>query len=139
MIRVVLLRRETSPQGTFGVLLTGRFLCYTGELPYHDNKPNVSCVEAGDYLTVCTYSPKFGRFLYLLGNVPNRSGIRIHPANLMGDRSLGFRTQLNGCIALGEKLGTLDGQKALFVSGPAVRRLEESLGRRPFLLEIRWI
>jgi len=55
----------------------------------------------------------------------------------MGDASLGLKCQLNGCIALGERLGYLDGQKALLLSQPAVRRMEEYFRGGPFLLEIR--
>jgi hypothetical protein len=55
----------------------------------------------------------------------------------MGDSSKGFHCQLNGCIALGEKLGWLEGQKAVLLSAPAVRRLESFFGGRPFQLEIR--
>jgi hypothetical protein len=54
----------------------------------------------------------------------------------MGDKLLGYRAQLNGCIALGERLGWLDGQKALLLSAPAVRRFEAHMGREPFKLEI---
>ena len=61
----------------------------------------------------------------------------MHPANLMGDASKGFRSQLNGCIALGERLGWMEGQKCILLSAPAVRRVETYFGGRPFLLEIR--
>jgi hypothetical protein len=54
----------------------------------------------------------------------------------MGAVDRGFRTQLNGCIALGERLGYIDKQKALLLSAAAIRRLEEYFGGRPFLLEI---
>lgn len=50
---------------------------------------------------------------------------------------MGFRTQLNGCIALGERFGYLDGQKAVLLSQPAVRRLQSFFDGRPFQLEIR--
>lgn len=72
----------------------------------------------------------------MLSSVPSRSGIRIHSANLMGDKILGYKTQLNGCIALGEKLGWIDGQKALLVSRPAIRRMEEYFNGKSFTLEI---
>lgn len=97
----------------------------------------MSCVPAGTYRCIFTNSPRFGRCLYLVGPVLARSGIRIHPANLMGDSSKGFHCQLNGCIALGEKLGWMDGQKAVLLSVPAVRELEEHFNGRAFTLEIR--
>lgn len=130
-------RLETGDQGTFGRLQAGPLVLYTGELPWRDNRPSVSCVPAGTYRAAFTHSPRFGRHLYLVGPVAGRSGIRIHPANLCGDAALGFRSQLNGCIALGERLGHMAGQKALLLSAPAVRRLERYFGGRPFQLEIR--
>lgn len=55
----------------------------------------------------------------------------------MGDANMGHRSQLNGCIALGERLGWIEGQKALLLSAPAMRRLEQHFGGAPFTLEIR--
>lgn len=55
----------------------------------------------------------------------------------MGDAARGWKAQLNGCIALGERLGWIGKQKALLLSRPAVRRLEEYFGGKPFILEIR--
>lgn len=75
--------------------------------------------------------------MYLLLGTDPRAGIRKHPANFMGDDRMGYRRQLNGCIALGERLGWMDGQKALLLSAPAVRRFEDHMQRKPFLLEIR--
>jgi hypothetical protein len=72
-----------------------------------------------------------------MDRVPARAGVRVHPANLMGDASKGYRCQLNGCIALGERLGWMDGQKVVLLSQPAVRRLESFFGGHPFQLEIR--
>lgn len=74
--------------------------------------------------------------MYLVEGVPNRTGIRKHAANLMGDKNLGYTAQLNGCIALGEKLGFIDKQKALLLSAPALRRFENLMERKSFMLEI---
>lgn len=135
---VVLERLETSEQGTFGRIYVRppSLILFAGELPDRGNARNRSRVPAGAYRVVWTWSPAFRRFMYLLEDVPSRSGIRIHPANLMGDVGRGYRSQLNGCIALGERIGWLDGQKALLASAPAVRRLEDALDRRPFELHI---
>lgn len=75
--------------------------------------------------------------MYLVDRVASRSGIRLHSANFMGDDSKGYRRQLNGCISLGEKLGTMDDQRALLVSSPAIRRFERLMGQQQFELEIR--
>lgn len=135
----ILQRHESGDQGTFGEFFVrglGR-LCYTGELPWRGNAPSISCLPPGAVRTQLTYSPRFGRPLYLLAPTDPRTGIRIHPANLAGDALKGWHSQLNGCIALGERLGWIDGQKAVLVSVSAVRRVEQYFGGRPFLLEIR--
>lgn len=136
-------RLEWGDQGTFGRLTAGPLLLYTGELPWRENASSVSCIppEPGGapicYTAMVTYSPRFGRGLYLLAPTSPRAAIRIHPSNLMGDSSKGFKCQLNGCIALGERLGWIDGQKAVLLSQPAVRRLEQYFEGRTFKLEIR--
>lgn len=134
----VLTRLESGDQGTFGELVTdGGLRAFTGELPWRDNRSNVSCVPTGSYLVVFNFSPAFRRQLYLLTGTGHRTGIRVHAANLMGDVEKGFRSQLYGCVALGRKLGTFLGQRAVLVSEPAVRELHEDMGRGPFTLEIR--
>lgn len=75
--------------------------------------------------------------MYLVLGTGPRAGIRLHAANLMGDDAMGYRRQLNGCIAFGERLGWMDGQKALLLSAPAMRRFESFMGGKPFTLEIK--
>lgn len=134
---VVLERRESGDQGTFGRLFAGSLSFFTGELPWRDNASNVSCIPPGRYDCRWTFSPRFRRMMYVLLDTAPRAGIRAHSANLMGDKAKGYRAQLNGCIALGERMGWLDGQKALLVSAPAMRRFESYMGGKPFTLEIR--
>lgn len=74
--------------------------------------------------------------MYEISPVESRAGIRWHAANLMGDVGMGFKSSLNGCIALGEKIGWLDKQKAVLLSAPALRRFEGIMGGRTFKLEI---
>lgn len=134
----VLDRLDSSNQGTFGRMWTSGLELYSGELPDRNNAPNVSCLpQPGLHRVIWTFSPRFRRCMYLLLGTAPRAGIRAHPANLMGDIAKGWRAQLNGCIALGERLGWLGRQKALLLSAPAVRRFETHMGHRPFLLEIR--
>lgn len=137
-MKLTLYRHESSDQGTFGSIVLGSTTLFTGELPWRDNRSNRSCIPPGLYTCQWTYSPRFKTFTYLLDAVPERTVIRIHPANLMGDLDKGYLSQLNGCIALGERMGWMDKQKALLVSGPAVRRLAEYTGKRTFQLEIKW-
>lgn len=134
----VLTRRDSGDQGVFGTLVTRSGLqLLTGELPDRENASSVSCIPEGVYTVVWTWSPRFKRMMYLVDGVRGRAGIRFHSANLMGDKALGFRAQLNGCIALGERLGWMDGQKALLLSAPAIRKFESLMGGKTFSLEIR--
>ena len=55
----------------------------------------------------------------------------------MGDRAMGYKCQLLGCIALAEKRGIMDGQPALLLSQPAVRAFEDYFAGKPFTLEVR--
>lgn len=144
MADAILTRYDFSNQGTFGRIVAGSLSLYSGELAWRGNQPNVSCLPPGPkeqesvfYRCIWTFSPRFKRFMYLLLGTEPRAGIRKHPANLMGDDTLGYRRQLNGCIALGERLGWIEGQKALLVSAPAIRRFETHMKRQPFTLEIR--
>lgn len=137
MKRANLYREMTGDHGTFGeIFLEDGPALFTGEQPWLDNAANKSCIPAGKYTVLWTWSPAFGRMMHLVSKVPGRSGIRIHPANLMGDRDKGFKSQLYGCIALGERRGVLSGQTAVLISRPAVRRLEEWANGEPFELEI---
>lgn len=137
MTKLILERCETSEQGTFGRIQVGGVSFFTGELPWRENKNDLSCIPEGAYLCKWTLSPRFKRFTYELIKVPKRVAIRKHSANFMGDFRLGLKCQLNGCISLGEKLGFMDGQKALLLSAPAVRRFEKLMNKEPFILEIR--
>ena len=131
-----LVRLENSSQGTFGVLYAKEKTFKTGELPWEGNAPKVSCIPAGVYKCEWSWSPSFKRKLYQVFPVKGRSGIRIHAANLMGKRAAGYKAQLQGCVALGDKLGWLGGQKAILLSAPAVRRFEALMEYKPFRLVI---
>jgi len=143
MDRLVTLRRvDSGDQGVFGTLTAEGFRCFTGELPWRDNASLKSCVPSASYIppgryrVIWTPSPRLRKNTYRLLGVPNRSGILIHSSNLMGDRSLGYKAQLLGCISLGERIGFIAGQKALLISRPAVRRFEEVMQHKPFTLEV---
>ncbi len=83
-------RQETGPHGTFGQIYFDGRSVFTGELPDRGNAPNVSCIPAGTYRVVWNFSPAFKRNMFLVTNAEGRSGIRIHPANLMGRPGDGF-------------------------------------------------
>jgi hypothetical protein len=102
------LYRQYHANGTNGELwLADHRLCFTIELPWHFNHPNVSCVPEGRYLLKQRYSPKFHAHLHLT-DVPGRSLILMHPAN---DALM----ELRGCIAPVSRLtgeGTGDASRA---------------------------
>jgi len=93
-----LIRVESTDKHTKGILLVGsKLFCFTIELPWKDNKFQKSCIPCGTYKISKFLSPKHGECLKI-HDVPNRSWIRIHPA----DRP----SQLLGCIGLGTSLCT---------------------------------
>lgn len=137
MKTVRMVRHEKSKEGTFGTITTPKGKTYfTGELPWEENKAQVSCIPAGRYQCHWSWSPRFKRKVYSVFPVTSRAGIRIHSANFMGRRASGLKSQLNGCIALGTKLGRMEGQKCLLLSVVAVREFERAMGGEPFFLEI---
>jgi len=151
---VKLVRGPSTDQGTFGTLLFGGQRCHTTELPWRDNARQRSCIPPGAYVCSLVNSPKFGR-VYGVQNVPGRSHVLIHAANLGGDVDAGWATHLHGCIAPAERLGAIAVpapgtftttpptpgtatrmQRAGLVSRPALRRLMAWAAGNPFVLEI---
>ncbi|CAM4028418.1 DUF5675 family protein [Flavobacterium weaverense] len=89
---VLVLTRTYFPVGTNGKLVyQGRLICYTIELPYKRNLPQVSCIPEGEYFIEKRYSKRFGWHFEIL-DIPNRNLILFHPAN-------NALTELRGCIA----------------------------------------
>jgi hypothetical protein len=135
-MHVLLLRVSESDQGTFGYLIFDGQLLRTGELPWRENRPNISRIPAGIYTVCLRYSPKYGN-VYEVKDVQGRTYILLHQGNFCGDESLGFRTNVQGCILLGFKRGLLYGQQAVLASTLARRRFETVMNFEPFTLEVR--
>ena len=94
---VDVIRVTQSDHGTFGVLvLRGEAFCVTLELPWRDNKRDVSCIPTGSYLCQRTESRRFGD-AFLVRNVPERSHILFHKGNWIHETL--------GCILLGQRFG----------------------------------
>ena len=134
-MKASLSRLINSDQGTLGRLIAGEFSCYTLELPWRDNQRTISCIPLGEYETYPIPSVRYG-IIYYVSNVTGREGILIHPGNLAGDVSMGYKTNVNGCILLGEKVGTLQGQLAVLLSRSAITRFMNYMNNEPFTLDI---
>lgn len=134
-MRVTLRRNPSRDFGTFGHLSADDFVCHTLELPWRDNRVRRSCIPSGRYECAMVRSPKFGK-VYHVRAVPGRSHILIHAGNLGGDVELGYRSNILGCILLGQRVGTLGGQPAVLISRPAISEFVRSLEAQPFDLEV---
>jgi hypothetical protein len=58
-------------------------------------------------------------------DVPGREGILIHQGNFCGDVRRGFKSNVLGCVLVGDRFGTLSGQQAILNSTATLRRLME--------------
>lgn len=144
MITVIIDSKVTGDDGTLSRIITPfGWQAYTLELPWRDNRNNLSYIPEGTYQVRWTRSPrlsrKYGRdyYTYEILNVPNRGGIRLHSGNLAGDVELGMITHSLGCPLIGYQVGIMNKQKAILVSKPATRAFEALLNKRPFQLEVK--
>jgi hypothetical protein len=58
-------------------------------------------------------------------DVPGREGILIHQGNFCGDVRIGFKSNVLGCVLVGDRLGILSGQQAVLNSTATLRRFME--------------
>lgn len=104
-MNLTLNRKWLTPVSTGGeLLLDGAWECFTLELPVRDGKPG-SAIPAGTYVVKITPSPKFGRDMPRLYDVPGRSGILIHWGNVAGDiptTAVVEESDTEGCILVGQ-------------------------------------
>ena len=132
-----LIRFQESDEGTLGLwLMPPGFECKTIELPWRDNKPNISCIPPGDYICKLRKSDKFG-LVYHVQNVVDRTAILIHRGNWAGDRTKGYRSNSYGCILLGQRHVRIYGQMAVATSRLTMEQLVEYTHGEDFSLYIR--
>lgn len=67
-------------------------VCYTLELPWLDNKKQISAVPIGFYNTLIRYDKK-DQWRIQLKNVIDRNGVQVHVGN--------YTTEIKGCILVG--------------------------------------
>ena len=138
MRKVSITRTESDDSGTFGNLRTDSgFECYSGELPWKNNAPLISCIPSGIYKVEKRKSEKHG-ICYGIISVPGRSDIEFHKGNFCGDEHKGLKSDVEGCIILGRAIGEIAGQKAIISSSDALHALEADLEDKPFQLTIEW-
>lgn len=95
----LILRAASTPEGTFGTWKSDSgFQCVSLEKPWLDNETDKSCVPLGKYFCLWQPSSKHQCNLYHLQNVPDRTAVEIHSANMA--------SQLQGCIAPGMAIAT---------------------------------
>lgn len=118
---------------TFGTLHDWKHVPFAVALepPWKDNRTNISCIPAGDYLCEIVQSPKYGR-VYEIKNVPDRTHVLIHRLNLV--------KETQACVGVGEEFGILNGEPAILDSGKAFKELMDVklYGVLKFWLSIRW-
>lgn len=95
-----LIRSTFTKVSTIGELsANGKFECHILEDPVRPVKiAGITAIPAGTYSVIVSHSPKFGRDLPLLEDVPNFEGIRIHPGNKASDTE--------GCLLPGRSKST---------------------------------
>ena len=134
-----LVRQPSTDLGTFGVfaIADSNFTCVSLELPWQDNQPNISCVPVGSYMCTWRWSQSHNRNVYHVENVPGRTAVEIHSANITA--------QLLGCICLGMGIaifpaGTFSGievaTKGVQGSKIAVASFEQIMNQTNFTLVI---
>ncbi len=137
MRKATITRFESGPLGTYGKMVTDNgYQCYSAELQWLDNKPNISCIPTATYLCEIVDSPKFGR-VYEVKDVPGRKNILAHKGNFSASEGYG-KSDIEGCILLGNAISEIAGQKALLSSKDAVARFMADMESEPFELTIAW-
>jgi hypothetical protein len=133
--------RTYYPEATTGVLLDekGEHLCFTLELPWIDNKQNVSAIPEGTY-HVKKYSSKKWPNVWEVTNVLDRTAILIHWGNKVSTEPK--LSDVQGCILVGESILSNQAYKGvtykywLTKSRLTIGKLRKKLPNR-FVLEIR--
>jgi hypothetical protein len=114
---ITLFRYRFTEQYTLGVL-AGFF---TLELPWRDNKSNISCIPYGVYPISFIKQSANKKFYdcYRVFDVLSRAGVLIHNGNLV--------EHTHGCILIGENIVMLKGMPFLTNSKNSLRKFVSNL------------
>lgn len=135
---MITINRIYGKDGTYGTLIAKRngsiiFITNTIELAWRDNKRNISCIPEGKYQCVPYKSSHLGH-TFLVKDVPNRSGILLHPANFVAGKNVDLR----GCIAPVSYIKDINGDTYLDgANSVVVMRILLSLYPEGFELSIK--
>ena len=132
-------RTERSDQGTFGHLICEALHLHSGELPWMNNEPNVSCIPTGTYTV--KWIPTGNYKGYVIQDVPGRTDIEFHIGNWCGD-VFRWKSSVLGCVCLGLKRGRMRPhgynflQEAVISSKNAMRKFHAFMKKETFILII---
>lgn len=116
--RLILTRTLAKQSATLGTLeISGPVFKH-----YVTLENSAKIFPAGNYDLVYEHSNRFKRQLWEFKGIPGRSEIKIHNAN--------FVHQLDGCVAVGMRSGTINALPAVLSSRLALEQLIEAL--RPY-------
>lgn len=130
-MKTVYLDRRYAEKATNGKLIWDDQSMPCVELPWKDNKSQVSCIPEGEYICKYTLSPRLKVKTYEILGVKDRAGIRVHPAN--------YAYQLKGCVAPGLTEADIDGDGVMDVtsSRAATEKFEKAMNYEDFKLIVR--
>ena len=142
---------DTGTKGTFTVKSvpndgsTGLtvFSGQTLELPWRNNMSGKSCFPKGTYK--CNFTTSSHTNIsptYIINGTPGRAGCRIHRWDWGGNKDLGYRADIEGCVLLGSNVidnaDNMRGkhQKRCVGSEAKVKELAIALHQKPFTLVV---
>ena len=136
--KVCIHRLSTGVEGTPGKLTVANnaFTCHTLELEWLNNQHDVSCIPAGTYRCEVSYSNHMNKDLYHVLNVPDRTTVMIHNGNYAGQENKGLKSDVLGCILLGDSEGKINGQEVVLDSVVALTAFMKLMKNEPFEIEI---
>lgn len=129
-MQLKVLRQTYTTNSTIGSLFVdGQFECFTLEDVVRPTKIyGETAIPAGRYRVVVTFSPAFKRRLPLLVDVPQYSGVRIHPGNTKRDTL--------GCLLVGQGKGAdvISASRAAFDA--LLPKIEKAALKEEVIIEI---